>query len=93
MKKLEDLRDLHTSGEILQQPAMWRDTVERIMAESEGWSAWLNGLTAKPDIILSGAGTSYYAALALQPVWRHAFRRWGKTAGKELLLDGHNPRE
>lgn len=46
-----------TRSEIYQQPETWRDTVERVAA----WTPDLDASTA-----VTGAGTSYYAALAVE---------------------------
>jgi tagatose-6-phosphate ketose/aldose isomerase len=49
-----------TITEILQQPELWPDTVRRVR---------LAGLEGLPPPVLTGAGTSAYAALAVQSAW------------------------
>lgn len=76
MKGIGQLQGIQTAGEILQQPRMWRDTVSRIIAHSDTWRTWLTGAVRSvgTQVLLSGAGTSYYAALAMQPFWRKTFQ-------------------
>lgn len=49
-----------TRSEIMQQPHTWLDTVERVMR---------SGLEMKTPAVVSGAGTSFYAALAVEAAW------------------------
>lgn len=55
-----------TLGEILQQPALWPTTLERVkLSNSPAWR--------KPGIVIvTGAGTSAYAAEAVAGAWRGA---------------------
>ena len=63
-----------THGEIKQQPEIWPDTVRRVRA------AKMTGIT---DPVLSGAGTSAYAAMAIESAWPGALA----IPSTELLLD------
>lgn len=51
-----------TAAEIYHQPLLWRDTFERMREKS--WRGWADGRG-----ILCGAGTSAYAAGAIQSAW------------------------
>jgi tagatose-6-phosphate ketose/aldose isomerase len=51
-----------TAGEIYQQPILWRDTFDRIV--NHDWRGWDGGRG-----ILCGAGSSAYAAAAIQSAW------------------------
>src|SRR5512135_922165 len=51
----------HTHREIAQQPAIWPDTVQRVRSSA------VRGLSAP---VLTGAGTSAYAALSIEPGWK-----------------------
>jgi tagatose-6-phosphate ketose/aldose isomerase len=65
---------LNTHTEILQQPEIWPDTVRRVRASG------ISGISAP---VLTGAGTSAYAALAIEAAWPGA----RAVASTELLLD------
>ncbi|MGI6148912.1 MAG: SIS domain-containing protein [Firmicutes bacterium] len=66
----ESIGLVHTAVEINQQPEMWRDTCARVAArpDLQKWRDFQG--KERPHVILSGAGTSYYVAVALQPLWR-----------------------
>jgi tagatose-6-phosphate ketose/aldose isomerase len=64
----------NTHAEIVQQPALWRDSVRRVRAAGVG------GIRAP---VLTGAGTSAYAALAVEPAWPGS----RAVASTELFLD------
>jgi len=63
-----------TRTEIYQQPETWRDTVDRV-------SAWPHGLDA--SAVITGAGTSCYAALAVETAWPGT----RAVASTDLVLD------
>lgn len=77
MGGINDLTELHTAREIRQQPEMWRDTRDRVIAQSTSWRDLLAEqiCLTNTQVILSGAGTSFYAGLALQPMWRQLLQR------------------
>ncbi len=70
---------VHTPREIAQQPQMWLDTFNRITIHQDTWREWFTALGIKRNqnlhVILSGAGTSYYAAFCQLPYWRQTLRR------------------
>ncbi len=59
-------RGIQTHREILQQPDLWPDTIERV-----GDCSFRSHLEAVP-IFLTGAGTSAYAAAAIEAAWPRA---------------------
>lgn len=63
-----------TRAEIFQQPELWPDTVKRVRAA---------GIAAITDPIITGAGTSAYAAMAIEAAWPGS----RAVASTELLLD------
>jgi tagatose-6-phosphate ketose/aldose isomerase len=54
-----------TAREIYQQPVLWLDTFRR--AREKAWHRWVEGAG-----VLCGAGTSAYAAGAIQAAWPHS---------------------
>ena len=57
----------YTLQEILQQPALWPNTVERVRAASD--RLHLSELLRDARVVLTGAGTSFYAAGAIAAAW------------------------
>jgi tagatose-6-phosphate ketose/aldose isomerase len=72
---------LYTLPEILQQPILWPTTVARVRAASARFN--LAQRLARACVLLTGAGSSAYAAAAVAPAWP------GATAipTTDLLLD------
>ncbi len=67
-----------TIREIRQQPETWRDTVSRVCA---------TGMGPLPDAVITGAGTSAYAGMAVASAWPGSIAI-GTT---ELFLDFREP--
>ncbi|HXG34083.1 MAG TPA: hypothetical protein VNJ11_12010 [Bryobacteraceae bacterium] len=67
-----------TYGEIHQQPETWPETMRRIQAAK---------LAALPPPVLTGAGTSFFAALAVQAAWPGS----RAVPSTELFLDFDEP--
>ncbi len=67
------VRGSNTHREILQQPGLWPDTVGRVLD---------SGVAGIEAPVITGAGTSAYAALAIEPAWPGA----RAIASTELLL-------
>ncbi len=73
---------LHTAKEIRQQPGTWLKTLTMIM---DNRARLENSLTEVFDgdqevqVVLAGAGTSYYAALCAQPLWRQNVSHWSEA--------------
>jgi tagatose-6-phosphate ketose/aldose isomerase len=65
---------IHTHGEIFQQPGIWADTVGRVRASGVG------GIV---NPVLTGAGSSAYAAMAIEAAWPGS----RAVPSTELLLD------
>lgn len=69
---------LHTPREIFQQPFLWRQTAHLMRQHAEPLHAFLEraGLYAsaeRPQIVLTGAGTSDYVGLSLSDLLRRHF--------------------
>lgn len=64
----------NTHREIFQQPEIWADTVRRVRA---------SGVTGIVNPVLTGAGTSAYAGMAVEAAWPGS----RAVASTELLLD------
>lgn len=64
----------HTTREIAQQPALWRQVPSRI---EPGLSEFVGDIIAKPNarVVLTGAGTSSFAGQVLAPALRRTLRR------------------
>ncbi len=62
---------VYTPGEIKKQPEMWRQTESIVHSAGSRIADLLATLDMKEtQIILSGAGTSYYVGICLEPFWR-----------------------
>ena len=71
----------YTLQEILQQPALWPNTVERVRAASDRLN--LSESLRDARVVLSGAGTSFYAAGAIAAAWPGAVA----ISTTDLLID------
>jgi tagatose-6-phosphate ketose/aldose isomerase len=60
----------HTTREIAQQPALWREVARQAVRAGTDVDAFLRPLLARPDLrlVLTGAGTSAFAGQVLAPV-------------------------
>lgn len=72
---------LHTLSEILQQPLLWPDTFARVLSATDRWQLPLN--LQKARVLLTGAGTSAYAASAVAAAWPRAIA----VPTTDLLVD------
>src|SRR6185437_9131090 len=81
---------VHTPGEIQQQPATWRATVELLSQQREEILSFLDasGPSDRLSVLLAGAGTSDYIGRALAAVLR---RQWqcevAAVASTELVTN------
>lgn len=68
-EKLNERKAIFTAEEIAQQPDVWRKTATLVESFRPGLDEFIAGVTEKGeyDIILTGAGTSEYVGMALQP--------------------------
>jgi tagatose-6-phosphate ketose/aldose isomerase len=71
----------YTLQEILRQPALWPTTVARVRAASDRLS--LSELLRGARVVLTGAGTSFYAATAIATAWPRAVA----VPTTDLLID------
>jgi len=71
----------HTLSEILQQPLLWPDTFARVLSATDKWRLPLNLQNAR--VLLTGAGTSAYAASAVAAAWPRAIA----VPTTDLLVD------
>ena len=67
-----------TRQEIFQQPDTWPRSVERVKEAALG---------QLPPAVLTGAGTSAYVGIAVEPAWRGSLA----VASTELFLDFDGP--
>ena len=88
----ESLGCLHTAAEIASQPDVWRKTRKTVLAAMPALSAFMGGARA---LLLTGAGSSYFAALSAVPVLKSAFPRVEAIPSTEILMDPESslPRE
>ena len=78
-----DRRDdaIYTLQEIVQQPLLWPTTVARVRAASEQLN--LTRLLSHTRVLLTGAGSSAYAASGVAPAWPGAIA----VPTTDLLID------
>ncbi len=75
------IKPMHTHAEILQQPKLWSDTLDRVRV-----AAAKSNLPTGSDgrgVLLTGAGTSAYCAAAVAAAWPHAIA----VPSTDLLVD------
>jgi tagatose-6-phosphate ketose/aldose isomerase len=72
---------LYTLQEILQQPLLWPNTVESVLSASERMQLPVKLPLAR--VLLTGAGTSAYAASAIASAWPRALA----VPTTDLLID------
>lgn len=77
----DGLRD--TLREILQQPETWRETASRVKAALPQYTAILDGLRA---VILTGSGSSEYAAECARTAFQRLFPVTAQSIGSGALL-------
>lgn len=66
----DNTNNSYTRQEILAQPSIWPDTVRGVLADAERVGTFAKLADAR--VILTGAGTSAYAAAAIAAAWSHA---------------------
>jgi len=74
----------HTAHEIAGQPEVWRETLETVLEELPRLASFCEG-TEK--LLLTGAGSSYYAALSAVPLLRPLFGSVEAIPSTEILMD------
>lgn len=82
-----------TFEEILQQPAMWEQTAQRVEGSREALDAFLQPILRNDQsrIILTGAGSSAFAGLILAPYLSKALNRRVEAIATTDIVS--NPRE
>ena len=80
------IRGIETHREILQQPDIWPDTVERVRN-----CKFRTQLEPGP-VFLTGAGTSAYVALAIEAAWTQTHGQGARAIpSTDLLIDCESP--
>ena len=74
----------NTATEIASQPAVWRKTVKVIMNVLPALSAFC---AKSPRLLVTGAGSSYYAALSIVPLLRRSYGFVEAIPSTEILMD------
>jgi tagatose-6-phosphate ketose/aldose isomerase len=75
---------LHTAAEIASQPALWRKTAAVVLGALPELRTFCGGL---PRVLLTGAGSSFYAALAVASSLRAAFPMSEAIPSTEIVTD------
>jgi tagatose-6-phosphate ketose/aldose isomerase len=83
---------LHTASEIASQPMVWRKTLQTI---NKAFSALSSFIGQTDRLLITGAGSSYYAATSVAPLLTRSFRTVEAIPSTEILMDPESslPRE
>lgn len=75
--ELDSAQGIHTAQEILQQPEVWTETLQRVYEHRNQLATFLDPLLARHNlrIILTGAGSSAFAGRILAPYLREKLKR------------------
>ena len=95
MSKLQDLLSLPikdqqsagyscTASEIASQPVVWQKTLRVVKRLLPTLSEFCNGVNR---LVLTGAGSSYYAAVSMMPLLKRAFPSVEAIPSTEILMD------
>jgi tagatose-6-phosphate ketose/aldose isomerase len=74
----------HTAAEIMSQPGVWQKTLKVVQGALSALSDFCAGETC---LILTGAGSSYYAAVSMVPLLKRAFPSVEAIPSTEILMD------
>jgi tagatose-6-phosphate ketose/aldose isomerase len=74
----------HTAAEIASQPGVWKKTLEVVRAALPGLADFCSGAER---LILTGAGSSYYAAVSMMPLLSRAFSSVTAIPSTEIIMD------
>jgi tagatose-6-phosphate ketose/aldose isomerase len=74
----------NTAAEIASQPAVWRKTVEVVRAALPALTDFCKG---SDRLILTGAGSSYFAAVSVMPLLRRSFSSVEAIPSTEIVMD------
>lgn len=87
MKSLDEQMQLgyaDTAREIASQPALWRETLKLVESKFQELEDFLG---VDPVLVLSGAGSSHYVSLSVQPALKRVFSRVDAIPSTEILMD------
>ncbi len=73
-----------TAAEIASQPAVWQKTLKVVQSLLPALSEFCVGVNR---LILTGAGSSYYAAVSMMPLLKRAFPSVEAIPSTEILMD------
>ena len=74
----------NTAREIAGQPKVWRGTLDVVM---EAWGRLSGFLAGSQRLLITGAGSSFYAALSVVPSLRRTYRCVETIPSTEILMD------
>jgi tagatose-6-phosphate ketose/aldose isomerase len=74
----------HTAAEIASQPIVWGKTLEVVRAALPALSDFCAG---SRRLVLTGAGSSYFAAVSIMPLLRRAFPSVEAIPSTEIVMD------
>jgi len=68
---------INTEKEIRNQPQLWKEIYERVLAEKKSIAAFLNMVSSREhlNIIITGAGTSAFIGLSLTGIYNRIFKK------------------
>jgi tagatose-6-phosphate ketose/aldose isomerase len=75
---------IFTAAEIAAQPGVWEKTMAVVDA---AWTDLVRFVRGTDRVLLTGAGSSYYAALGIAPLLRGTFRIAEAIPSTEILMD------
>ncbi len=83
---------INTAAEIASQPSVWRKTLDVMEG---GFPALAGFCTESHRLLLTGAGSSYFAALSVVPFLRHFYQCVEAIPSTEIVMDPDSsfPRE
>jgi len=74
----------HTAAEMANQPVVWQKTLRVVQSLLPALSEFCVGVN---NLILTGAGSSYYAAVSMMPLLKRAFPSVEAIPSTEILMD------
>lgn len=74
----------HTAAEIASQPVVWQKTLTVVQSVLPALADFCVGVKR---LILTGAGSSYYAAVSMMPILKRAFPSVEAIPSTEILMD------
>ena len=83
-KEQESAGYSHTAAEIASQPKVWRRTLDVVQAALPAIADFCSGVDR---LVLTGAGSSYFAAVSMMPLLRKAFDSAEAIPSTEIVMD------